>query len=369
MGKNGSKKQILMTKTHKRIWIIIILAILLADAALIANELLKEETVEKKQVTAAFINTPGITYKVHLKPNILYNDNVLPEGQGYFSNIIDYISVTIQNKYSGGDGAEFKGDYSITGEITGWEAVTENPVPAWTKQFGIVSKKNFSSTDKELVLSQNANIDFNHFNDFVDQVQELTGYNTAYTLRITMFINYTVTTKDGELTESLQPAITIPLGGDYFKITKSGIDEVKSEISRTIKEKAPVDMVRLIIYATIGLLCLIILIILIRAAEPTLTDIQRKRIRKLIKAYGKRLVAVADDLVDQSMSVCRVHSMDDMVKISDEIERPIFYIYQQDPADMNVFFITDREQAYVYYALDPGTPEEPEESAEKKAIA
>jgi hypothetical protein len=338
MGKNSSKKRILMTKTHKRIGIIIILAILLADAALIANELLKEETVEKKQVTAAFINTPGITYKVYLKPNILYNDNVLPEDQGYFSNIIDYISVTIQNKYSGGDGAEFKGDYSIIGEISGWEP-GEEPVPAWTKRFGIVSKKTFNTTDRELVLSQSANIDFNHFSTFAAQVDELTGYDTAQSLKVAMVVNYTVTTKDGEVTETLQPAIVIPLGQSYFKIQKNALEEKKSEIFSITKENAPVDMVRTILLSTVGLLCLIVLIVLIKATEPTLGDIRRKRIRKLLKSYGKRLVAVADELVGDSAPVCRVHSMDDMVKISDEIERPIFYVYKNDPADMDEFLL------------------------------
>ena len=353
MKKNSSKKRIIMAKAHKRLGIAVIIIILLANIGLITKELLGEELMEETQTIATFSNTPGITYQVHLLPNILYNDTVLPEDQGYFTNIIDYISVTMQNKYIGVSGAEVNGDYTIIGEIIGWEAVNEDPAPAWTKQFSIVTKKKFSTTDKEFVLSQNTNINLNHFNEFVGQVDEVTEYTTAYTMKISMLINYTITTKDGELTETLQPAITIPLGDDYFKIAKTGNEEKISEITKVVEVTSPVDFRKLILFSIFGFFTLVALyLVLFKTAEPTPMNLQTRFVKKLLKENGKRLVAVHDNIVNEALSICNVHSMNDMIKISDEIERPILYVFQNDLADIKEFFIIESEKAYLYQVSD-----------------
>jgi hypothetical protein len=75
---------------------------------------------------------------------------------------------------------------------------------------------------------------------------------------------------------------------------------------------------------------------------------QRKKIKKHFKAHGKRLVGVEKNLTDEALSACYVHSLEDIIKISDEIERPIFYVFQNDLADIKEFFIIDREKAYLY---------------------
>lgn len=353
MKKNNNQKKLKISKLHKKISIMILVSLLLGNIGLIMNEVMKQEITEETQVSSSFSNTPGISYQVYLKENALYTDTVQPEDTGYFSSIIDHIVVTFDNQYQGVDGAEYKGDYTITGELTGWEAGTEEPAPAWMKQLSISSKKTFSTTDDELTLAQDAAIDYNHFNEFVAEVGELTGYNTSYTMEITMVVNYTITTEEGEVTGSLQPSLTIPLGESYFKITKSGIEEKKDDITRTVEVIAPIDYFKIILFSTISLLCLILLGFLISSVEPTLIDGKRKRVRKLLKSHGIRLVAVYDNLVDEVLSVCYVHSMNDMVKISDEIERPILYVFQNDLANIKEFFIIERDKAYLYTVPDP----------------
>jgi len=275
--------------------------------------------------------------------------------------LIDHIEVTFDNKYQGGNGAIYEGDYTIKGEITGWEAGTDTPVPAWTKQFNIMSKKSFKTANDELTLSQNANLDYNHFNTFVAGVGELTGYKTSCTMKIMMIVNYNITTEDGEVAGSLQPSLTIPLDQKYFTIGKSDNTEVKNDITKTIDVPVSLDYAKIILVSTIALLCLIALLLLISTAEPTFTDLQRTKIKKLLKTHGNRTVAIENGLMYSGLKICYVHSMNDMVKISDEIERPVFYGYQEDPADICEFFIIEKDTAYIYKANDSFQPDDPTE--------
>lgn len=352
MKKKFIQKRLKISKLHKRYCIMILIILILANIGLALYEMMQKETIEETQVASSFSNTPGITYKVFLKENVLFNDSVQPEDSGYFSNFTDHIEVTFDNKYQGENGTEYKGNYALTGEIIGWEPGTETPSPAWTKQFVISSKKNFQTTDGELNFSQSANIDFSHFNAFAVQVAELTGYNTSCTMKVIMVVNYTITTAEGEVTGSLQPSLTIPLGEKYFKITKSGNEEIKNDITKTVEAQVPVDYVKIILFSSIALLCLMLLIVLISSVEPTLTDMQRKKVKKHFKAHGKRLVAVEKNMSDEALSVYYVHSIDDIIKISDEIERPIFYVFQSDLADIKEFFLIENEKAYVYQVPD-----------------
>ncbi len=365
MKKKINQKKLRISKKNKKSLITLIIILLLANLGLIMNEVMKKEITEATQISSSFSNAPGISYKVFLKQNGLYNSVVQPEDVGNFSALIDHIGVTFNNKYQGGKGAEYKGDYSITGELTGWESGTESPAPAWTKEFILSPKKNFRTKDDGLMLTQNVNIDYNHFNAFVAEVGKVTGYNTTYSMKVVMAVNYTITTDEGEATGSVSPSLTIPLGENYFKIAKSGIDEVKNDITKTVKVAAPVDYGKVILFSTIGLFCLILLILILSSAETTLTDIQRKRVRKLLKAYGSRAAAIDKGLDSDNLDLCYVHSMNDLVKISDEIERPIFYVYHEDLAAVREFFIVDNEKTYIYRTMDFNKPDEAEESAEK----
>lgn len=364
-------RRIKISKQRKRWGIVILILVILINIGLLAIELMKEEKAEEAEITATFSNTPNVTYEVNVIPNILYSSNVLPEEQGYFSNLINYISVNMGNHYIGTEGAEYKGDYTITGEIIAWELGTETPTPAWTKQFGIVSKKTFNTTDKDFMLSQDINIDFNHFKSFAKDVNELSGYNTTYTLKVAMLLNYTITTKDGAVEGNLNPTLGIPLGDNYFKIAKVGIEEVKNDITRTVEVPVPIDYVNVSIFATISLLCLILLILFILSSEPTVTDIQRKKIRKHFKIHGKRLVAItgAESIFDDSKSIYIVRSITDIVKISDEIERPIFYVFKEDAAEIREFFTLDRDKIYLYKTFETITAPESIESEKIKQSA
>ncbi len=352
MKKKIIQKRLKISKLHKRYFIIILIILILTNIGLALNEMMKKETIEETQVSASFSNTPGITYKVYLKENDLFSDSFLPEGSGYFSALIDHIELSFNNQFQGDNGAEYEGNYSLLGEITGWEGGTETPSPAWTKQFVVSSKKSFHTTDSELFFSQSANIDYTHFNAFAVRVGELTGYNTSYTMKVTMAINYTVMTEDGKAEGSLQPSLTIPLDVKYFKITKAGNEEIKNDITKTVEVQAPVDYVKIILFSTATLFCLLLLIPLISSVEPTLTDMQRRKIKKHFKAHGKRLVGVEKNLTDEALSACYVHSLEDIIKISDEIERPIFYVFQNDLADINEFFIIESDKAYLYKIQD-----------------
>ena len=364
-----NQKKITMSRLHKRLVLTILMILLLGNIGLIINEVMKDETTEETKVAASFSNTPEISYKVFLKENALFDGTVQPEETGYFSALIDHIEVIFNNKYQGVKGAEYKGDYTITGEIIGWEAGTEEPTPAWMKKFNISAKKPFRTKDGELKLSQNANINYNNFNAFVKQVGEVTGYNASCTMKVTMKVNYTITTAEGEVTGNMQPTLLIPLGESYFKITKSDTEEIKNDISKTIDVPVPVDYVKISLFLTLGLLCLIMMSIINSSVEPTLTDIHRKRINKLMKAHGNRIAAVETNLIGESLSLCYVHSMDDMIKISDEIERPIFYVFQNDINELKEFFIIEREKAYIYKVPEYHTPEKKKPDSNKNNVS
>jgi hypothetical protein len=352
MKKKNNQTKLKISKQQKKITVTVLVLLILANLGLILNEVMKKEITEENQVMSSFSNTPGISYQVFLKENALYTETTLSEDIGYFSNLIDHIEINFENKYQGEPGTAYKGDYMIIGQIVGLENGTEEYLPAWTKQFNITSKKVFQSTDDQLTISHSTNIDYNHFNTFTEEVEKLIGYNSPCMMKILMRINYTITTSEGEVTGSLEPAVTIPLGESYFKIVKSGFDEVKEDITKTVEVPVPYDYAKIILFSTICLLCFISLFLLLSSSEPTATDLQRRRIKKLLKIHGNRIVAIENALIYSSLDLCFVHSMADIVKISDEIERPIFYAYKDDPAEIYEFFVIDKEKVYLYRTIE-----------------
>ncbi len=348
--KKQKNKKIKLKKSYKKAAIILLIVLLLFSLSFLYKEFFIEKYIDEKQLEYSGVNMPNISYSIRLIPNLVYDVEFLEEKEGYFASLIDSISVEFVNEFKGEQDAVFEGEYSITYSLKGMTAGVDEPVVAWEKQFIQIPQKTFSVTKKSkgFKVQEKFDIDYNFYNDFSDQVTELIDFETDNYLNVDMDINYTITSEAGVIEETIKPGLIIPLGKDYFKIEKVGIETKNSEIYETIKVLAPIDYRMTALYIAICLVSLILLIVVIRdTAEPDMKDLKRRHIKKIFKQYGKRLVAIEQDMLRNTKSRNVVHSINDMEKISDELERPIFYIYKDDLSDISELFILDGEEAFI----------------------
>lgn len=348
--KNKKKKRNLNEKKRK-ILSSIIIVLLIFVTILLAYEAFHKEHAEENRSLYAYNIKSDINYDVFLKPNILYDEASLGEGKIYIYNLIDYIDLTFIYNFSGEDKAEINGDYEIIARVEGYTNGEENHVTIWSKDFILLEKNKFYKNGKTNSIKNNLQLNIEKYNDFVNQINEVTKINCSTQLKVFMNVNMTANTDNGLVEETASPFIIIPLNHKYFSISGELSEEKEGNIEEIVEVEIPNNIKLVIVYSLIITLLIIVLLIIkfTNVAVPSSLELE---LDKIFKKHGDRLVALNAVITTSGRNVNRVKSIDDLVRISDEISKPIMYKYSTNYKNITKFFISDDKELYLLDLFD-----------------
>lgn len=350
------KVKIKKLKINKILRIILITAVVLMFCAisfLLYREVKVPKIEEKVVKIYSYTHKSSTDYKVLLKPNNLYTGDSLGEGQYYIANYVDGIQNTFNYEFKGEAPASIKGYYEIAAVVEGYTVVEKEHITIWKKKFTLVPKTDFAVNDTILPLSETVNIKLSEYSAFAGAIAEESKVQIPLQLKVYMDVNLKADTGKDIAEAKMTPAITIPLDARYFTIAESDEKEVPGSIEETQKIQIPPDKLRIRIYIC-GLAAMVIMILgLVLFTEPIRKSIFTIKLDKIFKQHGSRLVALNSELPAASLDNCSiVRSIEDLVRVADEIGRPIMYEYSEDFRDMVHFYVLDDKRTYLYILRD-----------------
>lgn len=338
--------KLILTKNTRKKLIIIFIITAIIFSYLVYNEMYNPGFVEQKNPVYTYINKSSIDYSVHLKPNNLYNDSVLEDGKLYITEFVDFIDTNLKYEFAGDKSENIKANYSIIAKVQGLIIESDKIKNIWEKDFPIVSGKTISSYEDKISINENVKLNLNEYNSFVKEIKESTKINCQTNLSLMMNVDLSGDTDKGTVEDSITTSIVIPLDTALFEISgNSAIDE-PGAIKETVQVQLPVNKNLVIIFGLIlatSLILLIVLIFFIKIAPDK--DQHEKELNKIFKKHGDRLVALRSG-IDLTNSIT-VKSIDDLVKIADEVGKTILYKYSDNYKEINKFYVIDNDEVFL----------------------
>lgn len=326
--------------------------------------------IEEKTVKLySYIHKSSTDYKVLLKPNSLYDGNIMGEGQYYITNYVEGIKNTFNYEFKGEGTAAIKGYYEIAAVVEGYTIAEKEHITIWEKKFSLVPKTDFSVYDSTLLLSESVDIKLSEYNAFAGAIMEESKVQVPVQLNVFMDVNLKAETNKASAEVKKTPAIIIPLDARYFKIAETDEKEVPGSIEETRKIQISPDKqkIRICIYGLAALAMMTLGLIIF--SEPIRKSPFTCKLDKVFRQHGNRLVALSSELLAASLENCSiVKDIEDLVRISDEIGRPIMYEYCEDYKGMVHFYVLDDKRTYIYILRD-GTGELNAAMADVRKIA
>lgn len=333
----------------QKIALILILSILIVISSfLLYKEINTPKFVERKIPAYSYKSKNSINYEVFLKPNQLYDKTYLEEGMLYITEYVDYIRANLNYEFDGEKSAEISGDYNIVAKVKGFTGEGESLVNVWEKDFPIINKRSFKNNDTSISINEKVNLHLEDYNVFAKEIIETSKINCSTTLNLIMSVNLKANTDKGLIEETITSDLLIPLNVSMFEIGGNNIVEKPGVIEETTNVQLTPNRNKIIIFIVVICILALALVYLIFFTIPEpVKDPLKKELNKIFKKYGDRFVALNDDAGVSLDSVSIVKSMDDLVRIADEIEEPIFYKYSKDYKDIDKFYITHGDKVYL----------------------
>lgn len=308
---------------------------------------------EQKSQVYRYSNKSDINYEVFLRPNKLYDKNYLEEGNRYITEYVDYIKANLNYEFKGEKDTEITGDYNIVAKVKGHTGDGEKQIEIWEKDFPIIKYKDFKGNNNTISVNEKINISLDEYNTFVKEIIESSNISCQVTLSIIMNVNLKGKMDKGPIDEKTSTSLIIPLNVSMFEIGGNNNVEKQGAIEETIQVQLPVNKNKMILLGIIiGFLSLVLIYLIFFTVPATPKDPLEKKINKVFKKHGDRLVALNSEVLINDTNIMFVKSIDDLVRIADEVEKPIFYRYSQDYKDINKFYVTDEDQIYIFDLAD-----------------
>lgn len=321
--------------------------ILLAGIVALINEIINPGFKNEAYPLYKYNIKTGISHKVFLKQNSLYEQKVMDESQFIINKYIDYIGITFDYAYEGDQKSHITGDYEIYALLEGYFLEEDKEIIVWRKKFYLQTKAGFEEKDSlKFNVNKWVNINLEKYNEFYQMIAQETKINGHARLTVLMDVNIKAETEKGTIQESLSPKLVIPVNMDYFKLNQNITEEKPGSIEETRQVQIPVNYIKIYSFAAglVLLICFLSYILFFtRGAEP---DKDNKVLSQIFKKHGDRMVALKSIIPDTYQYKFEVKSIEDLIRISDEINKPVLYQYK-DKLNISTFYVINGKELYI----------------------
>ena len=309
----------------------------------------KNPSFDEEKVSLYSYESHGkVNYEVFLKPNSLYDKKSLGEDQVYLSNMVDSIDTNYSYGFTGEREAELKGSYEILAVIEGYNVEGDKLTTIWKKEIPLLAKTSFEAKDNKFSLTKKISLKLKDFNDITQKISDESKVNTQ--TKVTTFMNVVLsaTTDKGVIEKRSTSSIEIPLSGSFFKIIKKQNESKPEALQEVKKVQRPIDLKLLTLLGTGIAISVVALLILLFGTQSVEVDAFAKKLKKIFKKHGSRLVALDCEIVAAHELQSKVLSMEDLVRMSDEIGKPIIYKHSDKFKENSKFWVIDKDRFYVF---------------------
>lgn len=304
--------------------------------------------IDESIVKYKYTQKGEVNYQVFLKPNNLYSEGSMEEGKIYLTQIIDYIKINFSYIFEGNVPASIKGNYEIIAVIEGYTKDNEITKTIWKKVFPVIKKTYIEANKENISIDKTAIIKLAEYEEYARSIMQAIKVNSSARLSVQMNVDLTADIDEVFTQEKMSPSIEMPLNVSYFTISKLNNEEKPGIIEETRQVEVPADMKKIILCGMIiGILIVSLLFIIIFTIEPTEEHIYIKKFTKIFKNHGNRLVALKSKIDVPDKPCCNVRSIDDLVKIADELGRPVLYVYSPNYMEIDRFYVSGDTWIYI----------------------
>lgn len=277
--------------------------------------------------------------------------NLIMDDDTFIRDITKSISINLKYSFYSSDITYLEYKYNIATNVEAYSGSEANGtyLTIWSKNIDKYAGEGHRK-DTELKVNEVININLDDYNSEVDSINELTGMEPSVNLYANINLSIIATDARGEKIDITHtPRIKIPFKDSYFKITENGNEEISDSITETIQVPIPIDKKKIIILSILLVLCIAALIFIVFFTKGVETvDKFEKELRKIFKNHGNRMVALNAELSNSYEYTHQVKSIDDLVRIADELSKPILYKYSDYRKDMHEFYVLDGTELYTF---------------------
>ncbi len=288
--------------------------------------------------------------KVLLANNSFYDEEYLDSNHAYIASLIK----TVETDFKYGlvmDAARVSYKYSYTIDATVNVIDKDSKAPLYDPTFVLKEVKDAVSSDRELTISENVQLDYAEYNKIAADFINNYGVFDA-TAAVVLRMNVTVLGECEEFADDQSNNYTlmvnIPLQRQTVKFTTNS--SVPDEEQKILACDSALKTVFCVLWRVLGILsvlmCAYTFIFTVKTRDKHI-DYARK-VQKLLSNYKSYIHRVENMVGFEGCTVLKVVTFEELLEIGDKLQNPVLMYENEDRTRSSFFIATSNNLVYLY---------------------
>lgn len=344
------RKKFLLKKNYWIIAFSLSITLFLITIILMININEHHKYVNKRQLLFDSWNTFKIDYKISPLKNSIYSQGTTPINHTYITKFIDSLQTTLNYSFQSSEITKTFGNYKIFVNLEGQDNINNSLKTIWQKTYSLKAKTTFSYQKSSFKLEVNEPIKIKKHYEYLLNLTKDYSLNFNHRLVVNWLFNISFKTKYGSINKKIQPHLIIPLSNSTMTI-EGKLNKTKNwSLYKNKRILSPNYQSQITLLLTICLLAILSSLILLLFTEIK-ADMNKfaKHLKKMHKLYSNRIITTEFSKINKDPAKISIDilTINDMVKISDELRKPIIY-YNGKIANTDCHFFNIFDNDYIY---------------------
>jgi len=289
-----------------------------------------------------------LDYKVHLKPNAYFDTDVLGKDKTYITTLIENIEAFYNYRVTFSE--TVSGEYSYY--VTATMQAEKDMKTYWTKEYTILEEQTGTFKNyKTLTLSQSLPIDYNQYNDLMNEFGKEFKLGTDGNLEVVLHLTAKVNNKNfdsAKINSNIKMDIPLSKQAVEASINTSNINGTKSVTAVEKLTDKPYGLYKLDGAILILLSCVMIIFCVIKIVIcKNSSNVYEKSIKKILNGYDSIIVKIDHILDFTNLNIIKVSKFNDLIDVHNEIRMPINFFEDKKNAQ-SLFLLINNDMAWIY---------------------
>jgi hypothetical protein len=317
--------------------------------AMLVRALMLPAEISGSRAVFEYEQNAKMDYTVGLHPNPLYDRLELGPGIAYFLNLITDIRVHATYSLRTDRPIPVECVYTLTGTLRVYDTNTKEGVVIWSRPYTLIEDRSTHAEGGQLTLGDTVAIDVHSYLPILTQIEELTEVKPARAVLILEWHTRALTTEGIPIGEGTVTTLEIPVGAKCFTIAGEPTAKDKGSFTVADVRKDPRVMAERRTWGIWLAVSAAFLWCFVTFTTVSLTEKKVQAVNAALKKAGSRLVRslTPEPAGGTVIDMC---SIDDLLRVADELGKPVVLITQSEENGANLFYVIDGETRYQYVA-------------------
>lgn len=324
-----AKQKNRIRKSTKYTVIIIAIVLLVTSLCNLMQNLSKENVKTRTKEIYNYTNKFDYDYKVNLIKNKYMQDaEITDKSLAYVTDLIDTTNIELNYEYIADKESDLKYTYSIIGKMQVVYTKDGEEQKIWNAEETLVEEKQLEENTSKISINENLDLDLKDKNELLSEFKQEMGMTIDAKYTITLNINLKTEVEDKEIDVNYTPTIQVDLAEKTSKIS----GENNLEDTQYISKEYNVSSSSNIFIIILDIILLVISILLLKYATKSKATNRvrnefRQELNRILKICQDKIVQVSTKPIDKPEDVVLVKDFGEIVKISEELFKPILYYF------------------------------------------